>query len=132
MKTKFKLIPYNPELVEKAKHLRKNMTKAECMVWNLLKRKQIMGFDFDRQRPLLNYIVDFFCYELHLAIEVDGQSHDGNYFYGVKRQNELETCGINFLRIKNEDVIFNIKNAEQTIRSWVENNIERKNKFLNN
>ena len=52
------------------------MTIAEVMLWNSIKNKALLGFDFDRQRPIDNYIIDFYCKELKLAIEIDGGSHD--------------------------------------------------------
>ncbi|HLG39867.1 MAG TPA: DUF559 domain-containing protein [Chitinophagaceae bacterium] len=70
-----KIIPYNPKLKELAKQLRQNMTFSEVKLWNELKNGQMMGYDFDRQRPIGNYIVDFFCKDLQLGIEVDGITH---------------------------------------------------------
>ena len=72
---KRKIIPYNPKLKELARELRNNSTKAEIILWLKLKNKQLYGYDFHRQKPIDNYIVDFFCQELMLAIEVDGYSH---------------------------------------------------------
>jgi len=73
---KRKIIPYNPKLKEFARKLRNNSTKSEIRLWQQLKRKQFFGYDFHRQKPLLNYIVDFYCYELNLVIELDGYSHN--------------------------------------------------------
>ena len=56
-----KILNYNPRLKELAKKLRKNMTLAEVLLWNELKQKKLLGFDFDRQRPIDEYIVDFYC-----------------------------------------------------------------------
>lgn len=52
------------------------MTPGEVLVWNIQKQKRMLGYDFDRQRPVLNYITDFYCKDLMLAIEIDGSSHD--------------------------------------------------------
>lgn len=52
------------------------MTFGEVLLWQELRNKQFMGYDFDRQRPIGNYIVDFYCKDLFLAIEIDGLSHD--------------------------------------------------------
>lgn len=69
-------IPYRDDLKEKAKELRKNMTGPEKNLWyNVLRKNQIEGYRFLRQKPLLSYIVDFYCDELKLAIELDGFSH---------------------------------------------------------
>ncbi|GAK52433.1 hypothetical protein U14_03684 [Candidatus Moduliflexus flocculans] len=70
--TRRNIIPYNPNLVPLAKQLRQNMTLAEVLLWNHLKQKQMRGYDFDRQRPIDEYIVDFYCKDLMLAIEIDG------------------------------------------------------------
>ena len=72
-----KIIPYNPNLKALARKLRKDMTFGEVLLWNELKNDQLWGFDFDRQRCIDNYIVDFYCKDLMLAIEVDGMSHYG-------------------------------------------------------
>jgi very-short-patch-repair endonuclease len=64
-----KIIPYNPALKELARKLRNNATKAERVLWHSLSGKQCFGYDFHRQKPIGNYIVDFFCQELMLAIE---------------------------------------------------------------
>jgi very-short-patch-repair endonuclease len=67
-----KIIPYNPKLVSLAKQLRNNMTISEVLLWDELKSKQLLGYEFDRQRPIDNYIVDFYCKDLQLVIEIDG------------------------------------------------------------
>ena len=72
---KRKIIPYNPNLKELARQLRNNSTKAEIILWQKLKGKQMYGYDFHRQKPIDNYLIDFFCHELMLGIEVDGYSH---------------------------------------------------------
>ncbi len=65
---KRKLIPYNPEPKEKARQLRNNSTFTETILWNYLKGKQMKGYDFHRQKPIDNYIVDFFCNKLYLIL----------------------------------------------------------------
>jgi Protein of unknown function (DUF559) len=71
------IIGYEQYLKELARKLRQNMTLGEVLLWQRLKRKQMRGYDFDRQRPIDRYIVDFYCKDLKLAIEIDGSSHDG-------------------------------------------------------
>jgi very-short-patch-repair endonuclease len=71
------IIPYDRNLKELAKKLRRNMTYSEVMLWNEIKNGKLKGYDFDRQRPIGNYIVDFYCKDLRLALEVDGISHTG-------------------------------------------------------
>jgi very-short-patch-repair endonuclease len=69
------IIPYNPKLKEHARVLRNNSTKSEIYLWKYLKGRQRLGFDFHRQKPIDNYIVDFYCCDLFLAIELDGITH---------------------------------------------------------
>ncbi len=88
---KRKIIPYNPKLKEFARQLRNDSTKTEIFLWLKLKSKQMYGYDFHRQKPIDNYILDFFCYELMLGIEVDGYSHEFLEVYNrddVKKKNE--------------------------------------------
>jgi len=124
-----KIIPYNPKLKPLAKKLRNNMTLAEVLLWNELKRKQILGCDFDRQRPIDNYIVDFYCKELFLAIEVDGDSHyhDDAPAKDAIRQKKLESLGVHFLRFHDFDVKNNISNVVNTIYDWIKEHTNNQN-----
>jgi len=69
------IIPYRKELKSLARKLRKNSTLSEVLLWIEIKNKQLEGFQFHRQVPMLDYIVDFYCHELKLVIEIDGDSH---------------------------------------------------------
>ena len=122
MPNKRRIIPYNPELKELAKELRRNMTLSEVLLWNELKQKQIFGYDFDRQRPIGNYIVDFYCKELSLAIEIDGDTHIYKYDYDDHRQVELEKLGVNFLRFEDIEVKRNMSNVLRVIEDWIDKN----------
>ena len=73
------IVKYNPLLKEIAGKLRKNGTPAEIRLWAYLKGKQLRGFDFHRQKPMDNFILDFYCPALKLAIEIDGSSHNDKY-----------------------------------------------------
>ena len=95
-----KIIPYNPKLVPLARKLRNNSTLSEVLLWLKLRNKQFMGYDFDRQKPIDNYIVDFFCKELILAIEIDGSSHDYKYEQDLSRQQSIETFGVTVIRFE--------------------------------
>jgi very-short-patch-repair endonuclease len=122
MPTKQKIIPYKPELKELARDLRKNMTLSEVLLWKQLKNKQICGFDFDRQRPIDNYIVDFYCKELSLAIEIDGDTHFYRDEQDYIRQAKLEKLGVHFLRFEDIEVKKNISNVIRVIERWVQEN----------
>ena len=100
---KNKIIPYHPELKSLARQLRKNSTLPEVLLWQNIKQRAY-GVQFHRQVPMLNYIVDFYCHEIGLVIEIDGSSHDHTFEYDAKRQRELEAYGVAFLRFSNEEV----------------------------
>lgn len=99
------------EYIKKRQYLRKNMTKAEIVLWSKLKGKQLNGLKFRRQCGINNYVVDFYCPELKLAIEIDGDVHAYNsrIVYDKKRQKEIEALGIKVLRYTNNDVTQNIE-----------------------
>lgn len=115
---KNKIIPYDPKLREYARQLRNNSTLSEVLLWQKIKNKAY-GVQFHRQVPLLHYIVDFYCHELMLAIEIDGNSHDFKYSYDMKRQGKLEHYGIRFVRFSDsvikKDMFSVLMALEQTI-----------------
>lgn len=113
-----KIIPYKPELKEIARTLRKNMTFSEVLLWNKI-RKRALGVQFHRQVPMLDYIVDFYCHEIGLVIEVDGKIHEYKYFYDARRQGRLEQQGIKFIRFSNEDVKHQMFSVLQSIQTKV-------------
>ena len=98
-----KIIPYNPELRERARFLRKNSTLSEILLWQKIQKKAY-GVQFHRQVPMLDYIVDFYCHEIGLAIEVDGSSHDHKFLYDAKRQSRLEREGVKFVRFSDLEI----------------------------
>ena len=100
------------------------MTFSEVKLWNKLKQKQMMGMDFDRQRPLLDYIVDFYCKDLMLAIEIDGSSHQFTSEKDIIRQNKLEEAGVRFLRFADAQVRFNMEEVLQIIARVIEHESE--------
>lgn len=114
-----KIIPYNPKLKAYARKLRKESTLAEVLLWMKIKNRSL-GVQFHRQVPLLDYIVDFYCHELMLAIEIDGNSHDYKYKYDIHRQGRLEEKGVVFLRFSNID----IKNQMFMVLLSIEEKIE--------
>ena len=122
MKTKREILPYNPKLKELARQLRKNSTLSEILLWQQLHKKKILGYDFDRQRPILNYIVDLYCKDLKLAIEIDGYSHeyDESHKADAIRQKEIEKLGVHFLRFKDKQIKHDIYNVLYEIETWIE------------
>ncbi|HAB50650.1 MAG: DNA methylase [Ignavibacteria bacterium RIFOXYB2_FULL_35_12] len=123
------IIPYNPALKEKARQLKNNSTYPEIMLWNYLKCKQMKGYDFHRQKPIDNYIVDFFCNELMLAIEVDGESHYRNEKRDERRQKKIESYGIEFLRFDDLDIVHKLDLVIKRIEKWIDEYETRKNKM---
>ena len=115
---KNKIITYNPKLKEYARQLRNNSTLSEVLLWQKIKNKAL-GVQFHRQVPLKEYIVDFYCHELMLAIEIDGDSHLYKYNYDKKRQGELENLGITFLRFSDFDVKQNMFSVALTLEQIV-------------
>ena len=93
-------LPENKSLRDKARLLRTHSTLSEVLLWNKIKHKQFFGLDFDRQKIIGNYIVDFYCPVLELVIEIDGNSHDElKYEYDVSRNNYLIGLGLRVLHI---------------------------------
>ena len=104
-----KIIPYNPKLKELARKLRKNSTFAEVLLWKVIKGKS-MGVEFHRQVPIDEYIVDFYCHELMLVIELDGDIHgeDDVMKRDVERQERIESLGVKIVRIRNKVVKYHM------------------------
>lgn len=109
-----KILPYNPKLIPLARKLRNNSTLSEILLWNEIKGKKL-GHDFHRQKPIANYIVDFYCPDLLLVIEIDGSSHRFNGAYDVERQKDLEAMGVEFLRFDDLEVKADIGNVVEAI-----------------
>ena len=100
------------------------MTLSDVLLWQELKGKQGLGYDFDRQRPIDNYIVDFYCKDLMLAIEIDGDSHDHEEISqnDLKRQKRLESLGVRFLRFDDLDVKKEMSWVLDEISHWINEN----------
>jgi very-short-patch-repair endonuclease len=115
------IIPYAPHLKEVARQLRNNSTLSEVLLWLELKGGQMKGYDFHRQKPIDNYVVDFFCHELMLAIEIDGISHSWENAGANEdiRQTTIEQFGIQFLRFEDKDVKQNMGFVLNTIYDWI-------------
>ena len=109
---KNKVIPYKDYLKPLARKLRKEMTVSEIVLWQDIRKKNL-GVQFHRQVPIDNYIVDFYCHELKLAIEVDGSSHNNDEIYDndIIRQTKLEDLGVSFIRFDNLEVKNDINNV---------------------
>ena len=113
-------IQYNPKLKEFARQLRNNSTKSEIRLWQKLKRNQY-GYDFHRQKPIDEYIVDFFCNKLQLAIECDGYSHEIVEVWkkDVKKTKRLNQLGVRVLRFSDHQIMNDIENVLRHIEDYI-------------
>jgi len=104
-------IPYDKNLVSRAREFRKETTKAEKIFWDkVLKNEKLADFKFTRQKPLGNFIIDFYCAKLHLAIEIDGEIHKFQKTRDEERDNLLkQKFGLKIIRYTNEEVLNNTK-----------------------
>ncbi len=101
-------LPYNPKLKERAKELRQAGNLSEVLFWNQVKNKQFKGYDFDRQKIVGNYIVDFYCSNCNVVIEIDGSSHDDKQEYDTERDAFLESLELTVIHIPVADIFNNM------------------------
>jgi len=101
------MLRYNTNLKDKARQLRKNLTDSESVLWSRLRSKQLMGIQFYRQKPVGNYIVDFFAPGAKLVIEIDGSQHvQGDHIQRDKSRDEyLVELGLKVLRFNSNEVL---------------------------
>ncbi|PKL79097.1 MAG: DNA methylase [Ignavibacteriae bacterium HGW-Ignavibacteriae-4] len=107
---KRKIIPYNPKLKAFARKLRNESTRSEVTLWIQIKSKVISKYGFLRQKPLGNYIVDFYCYELNLVMELDGLTHSWERIKEKDYDKELylNGLGLNVLRFADSAILSNM------------------------
>ena len=116
-------IPYNPSLNEKSRYLRNNMTHPERHFWNALRQMLLYKTTkFNRQKPIGEYIVDFYCHEHRLVIEIDGDMH---YEEDAQRKDEIRTAfleskGLRLVRFTNPDVVSNIEGVTDVLQLFFE------------
>ncbi|MFA6469486.1 MAG: DUF559 domain-containing protein [Bacteroidota bacterium] len=111
----------DPKAKEIAKIVQKNSSLGEIMLWKKLCDRQLLGYEFLRHKPIGKYIVDFFCIELNLAIEVDGvsQETDQAYRFVSEREAKLEKVDVHFLRFNDSNVRNDIKSVLLEIEGWI-------------
>jgi len=112
----------NRELVKRARVLRSNMTTAEIILWSRLRSKQVDGYKFRRQQPIFEYVVDFYCHELRLIIEVDGEVHSltENKAYDGRRENILIINGYHVIHLSNFEIETDTDSAIIKIKSYID------------
>lgn len=113
-------IHYDPKLKQCSRDLRNNSTLSEVLLWNQIKGRKIKGYQFMRQKPMINYIVDFYCSKLKLVIEIDGDSHIGKEDKDQYRQEKIEALGIQFLRFSDLDVKKNMNGVLLELLTMIE------------
>ena len=115
-------LPYDSDLTKRARKNRKTQTEAEQLLWDaVLKSKQLKGYKFTRQKPIYRYILDFYCSELSLGIEVDGGSHKDKQDYDERRTFLLNGFGVNIVRFSNKDVINNLDSVRTKLLKYISN-----------
>ena len=101
----YRTLPFNPKLKERARELRHAGSLPEALLWNEIKNKKLNGLDFDRQKIIGNYIVDFFCASKFLVIEVDDKTHDTKVDYDRQRDEYLKSLNLAVIHIQAKDVL---------------------------
>ena len=115
------MLPYNRNLKQHSRQLRENMTDAERHLWAKVRMKQLKGYQFYRQKPIGDYIVDFFCPGAKLVIEIDGSHHlvGETIEYDRIRDDYLSSLGLRVLRFTNTDVLTDIETVVDSIRGEI-------------
>lgn len=117
-------LSYNKKLTTLARENRKNPTAAEIKMWyEVLRMRQFSHYKFLRQKPIANFIVDFYCSELHLVIEIDGDTHGETITYDFERTKLLNACGLTVIRYTNEDILKNIAGVYDDLVRRISQNI---------
>jgi len=109
--------PYRSNLKLTSQKLRNEMTAAERVLWSRLRKKQLAGMTFYRQKPLLGYVVDFYCAKVSLVVELDGQQHfeKEQKLYDEQRSRELQSLGIRVVRFSNRQVMDELEQVVEQI-----------------
>ncbi|QYJ68606.1 endonuclease domain-containing protein [Flavobacterium litorale] len=115
-----KNLPYNPNLKIRAKNLRKAGNYPEVVFWQQVHKRKFYTIDFDRQRIIGNYIVDFYVKALGLIIEIDGTSHNNKESYDTKRENYLCTLlGLEVYRISSIRILHDLENVMTELENFI-------------
>jgi very-short-patch-repair endonuclease len=115
---------------DRAIDLRKRGTHPEQILWSILSGRQLAGLKFRRQHPIEPYIVDFYCAEAKLVIELDGQSHNGQENYDADRSVLLANLGLQIVRITNDEVLTNLDGVAEGILRVVRLGQEKRRESL--
>jgi len=111
--------PYNKQLKNLARANRKSGNLSEVLLWQELQHCKL-GVRFTRQKPIGNYVADFYCREKNIVIEIDGWTHDNKYEYDAARDEYMKSLGIRVIRISDKDV----KQDMNNVLIWIKHNID--------
>jgi len=114
---------YLDQLTWAARKNRQKETESEKLLWNEILRQRRLGVKFTRQKPIDRFIVDFYCSELCLAVEIDGESHKEKKERDNQRDKYLKACGIITLRFVNNEVINNLDRVKKKIKEYIQNSL---------
>ncbi|MGQ9492056.1 MAG: endonuclease domain-containing protein [Anaerolineae bacterium] len=106
----------NPGMLDRAKRMRREMTRHERILWDALRRNQLDGYHFRRQQVIDGYIVDFYCHAASLVVETDGPIHDQQRKYDEERDERLARRGLLILRVRNEEIERDLVGVLERIR----------------
>ncbi len=120
-------LPENRGLLDYARKNRKSGNMAEIAFWKQVHRKMFHGLDFDRQKVIGNYIVDFFVKKLGLVIEIDGGSHNGKEDYDAKRDKYFESLGLKIFHTTDYDILQHVNIVLEDLRKYIVENYEHEN-----
>ena len=111
------MLPYEKHLKKYARQLRENTTDAEKALWSKIRAKQMKGAQFYRQKPIGNYIVDFYCPKGKLVIELDGGQHysEEGKAKDILRDETLEGLGLKVIRFSDIEVFKNMQGVIERI-----------------
>ncbi|MDR2201226.1 MAG: endonuclease domain-containing protein [Clostridiales bacterium] len=112
-------LPYNVQLKGRAAELRKAGNLSEVLLWRQIKSGQINGWDFDRQKIIGDYIVDFYCANCRTVIEIDGESHDYKGEYDERRDAYLKKLGLNVIHIDDKEIKRNLDGVIEMLKCYL-------------
>ena len=117
-----KIIPYQSYLKKYARSLRNGSTLSEVELWKELRASQFYGFKFIRQKPLLDYIADFYCCDLQLVIELDGYTHEFIEIQekDLKKDEALQSVGLTVLRFTDDEVLSDMSNVLRAMKEYID------------
>ena len=118
---KYKKLPFNPKLKQRARELRKTGNVSEILFWKQVRNKKFLSLDFHRQKIIGNYIVDFYCPALDLVVEIDGSSHDSKIDYDQKREEYLTSLGLHIVHFPDIEIKKNLCNVMEYLGEYCKN-----------